>query len=163
MKDVLTALTTEIFKPLMTVVLPGAVSISTAMIAIFLRYGRLREIAESHRVETAIVIGLITLIMGEIIEDLGSRVEYRLDKVLQQQKDNQGALKFPSFEAEWDKYLLFDCERGKEPVAIRYMRTLLLRMKFELGKMGGFLIAGVGLWFIDGVVVLSQKLLLSAL
>lgn len=159
MKDVLTALTTEIFKPLMTVVLPGAVSISTALIALFIHFERLRDLSETHRVESGILMALMALVMGEVLEDIGSRIEYRFDRALKRGKDESGNLKFPEFDREWDRYLLFDCERNKEPVAVRYIRTLLLRMKFELGMLLGFSAFAISLWFLP--LSLGWKLFLD--
>jgi hypothetical protein len=60
-----------------------------------------------------------------VSEDLGARLEQCFDKRLAKQPGYEGHLE------EWFKYLRIAFD--KEPVGQRYLKTLVLRLKFELG------------------------------
>jgi hypothetical protein len=62
-----------------------------------------------------------------VTEDLGARIEESLDKRLLKQSGYQRHYE------EWFDYLRIAFD--KEPVGHRYLRTLVLRLKVELGMM----------------------------
>lgn len=84
------------------------------------------------------LLALGCIAAGLFVEDIGSRIESRcFDKWLSKQ---------PTFSAhaeEWNRYLRLAFKI--EPVGQRYLRTILLRFKFELGTAIALLSSGVGL------------------
>jgi hypothetical protein len=91
----------------------------------------------------AVTVLLVAAIMvGLLLEDVGSRVEAEL-------WDNRLKRRDPNFGGYWDSYLRLEYEKDKEPLGQHYMRTILLRMKFELSFAIALLIA------LPGFVVMS--------
>jgi hypothetical protein len=134
MREIFGAFSSEVFRPLMTILLPGVVALSTWIIGLLQNHSVLRELLEAKRVESAILVFLSALALGEVIEDLGSRIEYRYDK----RQENKN----PEFTEEWYRYLALAFEI--EPVGHRYLKTLVLRLKFQLGLGIGIIFAGAG-------------------
>jgi hypothetical protein len=92
------------------------------------------------------------LFVGLVIEDIGARIESWLDNCGDKRTDAKHT-------KEWYAYLrtAFICE----PIGRRYIRTLVTRLKFELGTSIAIFIAAVGvlvLW-IEGLS--SSKLSLT--
>jgi hypothetical protein len=138
MKEIFSAFGSEIFRPLVTIVIPGAMAISVWFVVALQKFTQLRAIAESNHTETTLVLVLCSVAAGLLIEDIGSRIESRyLDKRLGAQ---------PAFSAhseEWNQYLRLVFKT--EPVGQRYLRAILLRFKFELGTAIALLSSGLGL------------------
>ena len=68
---------------------------------------------------------LVVLTAGLIVEELGARIESHFDQVVKHRAGYERHLE------EWFDYLRLAFER--EPIGHRYLRTLVLRLKFELG------------------------------
>jgi hypothetical protein len=136
-REIFGAFGSEVFRPLMTILLPGMAAISTWAVGLLQRYEPVRAIAENKRLEGTVVVFLVALAVGEVLEDIGSRIEFQFDK--HQERKN------PQFKQEWYRYLALQFE--KEPVGHRYLRNLVLRLKFELGLGAGIFIGGLGILF----------------
>lgn len=97
---------------------------------------------------------LAMTLVGLVLEDMGARVETRWDA----RKDKQNG----SHVDNWYAYLRTAFKA--DPIGRRYVRTLVLRLKFELGIAFAVLSAGVGilwLWYMGlsfRVVVASELL-----
>lgn len=92
---------------------------------------------------------LVGLIMGIILENIGSRIEVNIyDNLLSQRKKDY-------FET-WEKFLMIQYQ-GQEPIGHRYLRNILFRMKFELSAGVGLIImtTGLGIYNIDHVIFRS--------
>jgi hypothetical protein len=136
MKELFSAFGTGVFRPLMTLFAPGVVSILPWLIGLMQRFPSLYEIINNNRTESALSLSLLALMIGLLLEDFGGHFEaHVLDK-------NRNAQTKDEHSREWNQYLrvAFRCE----PVGARYMRNILLRMKFELGMAGACLIAAFG-------------------
>ena len=95
------------------------------------------------------------LFVGLLLEDFGSYIEVRLfDAALNQ---------FTSEEHSRNWYQYLRTVFKDEPVGVRYMRTVLLRMKFELGAAAGLAVAAAGCFTIDVPLSLSSMGALSVL
>jgi hypothetical protein len=152
MREVFGAFQSEVFRPLMTILIPGAVGLVGLFAVLIQRCDDFKVFVLARTNQTAFVFLFVALIVGEIFEDLGSRVEYRVfDKTLEKMKKKEAKktengnepLEYPHFTKEWFDYLAQSF--GTEPVGHRYMRTLVFRLKFELGMACGTLGLGVGL------------------
>jgi hypothetical protein len=124
-KEITAAFQSEVFHPIATLVVPGFFTLFTLSIAIWQRHPTIQKVAEAHPGLATTVAVLVVLACGLITEDLGARLEQRFDMRLKEQ---------PGYEKhyeEWFDYLRIAFER--EPVGHRYLKTLVLRLKFELG------------------------------
>jgi hypothetical protein len=77
MKEIFSAFGSEIFRPLATIVIPGAMALSVWFIVLLQKFTFLRALAEAHRTETAVLLALACIAAGLFVEDIGSRIESR--------------------------------------------------------------------------------------
>jgi hypothetical protein len=148
MNDLSAVFQSEVFRPVVDLVVPGFYAASMGMLVCWQRIPQLPNFVDSHATASTLVLLLIVLTFGLIVEDLGSRVETVLDACL---------LKTSGFEEhikEWYEYLriAYVCE----PIGHRYLRSLVLRLKFELGMAAG------SPFFITGVLLLKTSWLVRA-
>jgi hypothetical protein len=96
-------------------------------------------VANNHT-ETAWILLFVTIAIGLVVEDWGARIENALDE--NAEVDSKG-----EHFRNWYAYLRTCFE--SDPVGRRYTRTLVLRLKFELGMAVAMLIGSVGiLWLL---------------
>lgn len=125
MKELTAAFQSEVFRPVATLVAPGFFALFTVGIFVWQRFPGLATFAEAHPGLATTSAVLTVLMVGLVTEDLGARLEQHFDVQLTKQ---------PGYEQhgqEWFEYLRLAFER--EPVGHRYLRSLVLRLKFELG------------------------------
>jgi hypothetical protein len=140
MKEIFSAFGSEIFRPLATTVIPGAMTITVWFIVLIQRFALLRDLVSANHTETAVLLALISIASGLLVEDCGSRIESRwFDRRLEKNP------KFSTHEEEWNQYLRLAFKI--EPVGQRYLRTIFMRFKFELGTAVALLSSAVGLFF----------------
>lgn len=167
MKEIFSAFGSEIFRPLVTIVIPGAMAISVWFVVVLQKFTQLCVLAEGNHTETTLLLVLASIAAGLLVEDIGSRIESRfLDKSLGAQ---------PAFSAhseEWNQYLRLVFKT--EPVGQRYLRAILLRFKFELGTAIALLSSGIGLllttlslckaltWFVVFIAIAAYLILVEA-
>jgi hypothetical protein len=136
MKELFAAFNSDFFRALTTLIIPGAVAVSTWAVQLVLAYEPLKKMVHENHVETAFVIGTAIVFIGMIIEDVGARIESLLDSRADRRTNGKHT-------EEWYSYLR--TAFVSEPIGRRYIRTLVTRLKFELGTAIGILIADVGL------------------
>lgn len=130
------AFTSEVFRPLVSLLLPGSLALSTWVIALTWKYPHLRELMSQNHTETAVLLTLAVTFAGMVIEDLGTRVEVMFDDWSDDKSGEQHT-------QNWYAYLRTSFQ--SDPIGRRYARSLVLRLKFELGAGFGFLFALGGL------------------
>lgn len=84
---------------------------------------------------------LISLVTGIIFENIGSFIEVHL-------YDKRNSKNDPNYLRTWEEYLLLNYA-GKEPIGHRYIRNILLRMKFELSFGCALIPMAIGLITLD--------------
>lgn len=91
-------------------------------------------------------IVLVALVMGIILENIGSRIEVNI-------YDNLLSRRRKEYFENWEKFLMIQYQ-GQEPIGHRYLRNILFRMKFELSAGAGLIImtAGLGIYNIGHVI-----------
>jgi hypothetical protein len=124
MPNFFSAFTTDVFRPLATLLIPGAVGVSTWFIALVWQFPSLRDIVTRNHTETGFALLFATVFAGMVFEDLGARYEILLDWWADRRTSNEHT-------SNWWKYL--QTAFKSEPIGRRYARTLVLRLKFELG------------------------------
>src|SRR5438067_1572603 len=120
MKELLAGFAVEIFRPVVTLLIPGFWVLAPWTIAIFLHYPTDWSFACDHRDGSGLVFVVIATALGMVLENLGAQLEECFFKRLTKNDYSN-----------WYAYLALAPER--EPIGLRYIRTVVLRMKFELG------------------------------
>jgi hypothetical protein len=130
--DKLSAVNLTFDKLLITVLIPGLVAIFPYLLLIYNLYPDFYGSITSNYTYVITLVTILSLIFGLIIENIGSRIEVEVfDKV------NKCDSKI------WEKFLKLSYE--KEPVGHRYLRNILMRMKFELGLFIALIFMAIGL------------------
>jgi hypothetical protein len=148
MKELLAGFAVDIFRPVVTLVVPGFWALAPWVVALFLCYPSSWVFANAHPNGIGIAIVLAGTTAGLIFEDLGVRLEDHFFK------------RFGYTYESWTAYL--KRTETTEAIGIRYIRTLVLRLKFEQGMAvsGPFALAGV---LVTPMSSLGLKLSLTAL
>lgn len=147
--DLISGLKSELFRPLVTLAIPG--SIATAPF-VLLALGRVTELAAFRDTQPSmfvVILAMTVLAVGLVLEDVGARVETLWDWRLKR--------KNAAFDAEWHAYLALSTQ--DEIVGQRYLRSVVTRMKFELATGPALLAHVVGLNWANvrlGFLTLSQ-------
>lgn len=141
--DLASALKTEILRPLTTLIIPGALAVSPYVVLLWIHHPALARFADSHPTLAGTLLVLLTLAAGHLLEDAGSALERRWDA--RRERENPGQR-----EARWLPYLQLRIPEDR--VGQRYLRTLLVRMKFEL------LLFWALLAFLPGFLALQARL-----
>jgi hypothetical protein len=115
----------EVFRPIVTLVVPGFYASATISISMLERFGKLGTTIDQYPGVASTVFLLIVLASGLIAEEVGARIETHFDKVVTR------CAGYERHKEEWFDYLRLAFER--EPVGHRYLRSIVLRLKFELG------------------------------
>jgi hypothetical protein len=82
---------------------------------------------------------ILSISLGLVLEIIGSYIEVGcFDKYFESAKYSPthpihpGELKYPTFRNDWETYLKSNFKKDEEPVIMRYIRSVLFKMKFEL-------------------------------
>jgi hypothetical protein len=128
----------EAYRAVVTQVLPGLIASAPWIIALYdWSPGARAFLSQSTPVATAALF-LAAVFWGFVCEDFGARAEVWIER-WQTRKNRAGA------RDNWFNYLRR--VYMVEPPGIRYMRTLVTRMKFELNSCLALLTASIGLDF----------------
>jgi hypothetical protein len=137
MKDIFSAFQADVFRPIVSLLIPGAIATSSWFVALLWKYPTLQTLVAANHTETIFLLLLAMLGLGLICENLGSRIEILYDGLAREQDGE--------FDSVWFSYLR--TAFVAEPIGQRYLRTTVLRLKFELGSCVGIAIADAGvLW-----------------
>jgi hypothetical protein len=155
MPNFFSAFTNDVFRPLATLLIPGAIAISTWFIALLWHFPKLNDLTSKNRVESGFILFLATVFAGMVLEDIGARWEVQLDRWADERTDNEHS-------RNWLAYL--QTAFKADPVGRRYARALVLRLKFELGTAFAMVSAAIGLiWLVTLGFSLRATLLLELL
>jgi len=140
MREIFSAFGSEVFRPVMTLLIPGAIALSTWIVGLLQRSPSLYALVNANHFETGLVLLFLSVAVGQVLEDLGARVEVCcFDRMLRRRRGYENHMQ------EWFAYLRLAFKA--EPVGHRYLRTLVLRMKFELGTALALVPCGVGCFY----------------
>ena len=135
--DLTSTLRGEAFRPMATIIAPGAFGLAPFAALAYSASGIGREFWDAHPIAVGVALFILSIAFGLVFENIGSRVEHWIDKSV--------ARKDPTFDPTWRAYLMLTYEQ--EPIGQRYLRTILFRLKFELGILGSAPAQGLG-WFL---------------
>lgn len=136
MPNFFSAFTNDVFRPLATLLIPGAIGVSTWFIALIWRFPTLNDLVRRNHGDSGFVLLLAAVFAGMVFEDFGARLEVRLDRWADGRTNDEHT-------RNWRRYL--QTAFKSDPVGRRYARTLVLRLKFELGTAFAMISAVLGL------------------
>ena len=164
--DLISGLKSEFFRPLVTLIVPGAISVAPLVLLAQARIAAIGPFWKDHPAAFTAILLTTIVAAGLVLENLGSRIEESIwDPMLKRRNK--------SFDEEWHEYLQLNTR--DEIVAQRYLRSMLTRMKFELAAAPAFMLHAIGLraanrklefltgselWSITAVLVLLSGFLL---
>lgn len=144
--DLTGTLKNEIFRPLTTTVVPGVVAVTPYVFLVLATVPGAHGFRTENPEASAVLIGTAVLAAGLIIEDVGSVIEFRFcEALLKRNLKRKDPL--VDLDAQWNRYLRLRVQ--DELVGQRFLRTLLLRLKFELSMAPALVASLVGLWWIQ--------------
>jgi hypothetical protein len=153
MKELFSAFSAAVFYPLVSLVMPGLTAL-TCWFLLLTTKTQFRSLVGRNHTETAFVLMLLSIFVGTVIDDLGTRLESTwLDRA-------RNARTGGAHREEWWAYLRKPYE--VEPSGRRHLRKLVARLKFELGVPAGFAITIPALW-LNQLVTWQLCILVSAL
>jgi hypothetical protein len=140
MPNFFSAFTSEVFRPLATLLVPGSIGISTWLIGLLWTFPSLKGLVSANHTESSLVVVLGVTFAGLVFEDFGSRIEEWLDHRADNATNGEHI-------RNWFRYLRTSFVA--DPIGRRYIRTLVLRLKFELGIAFSMLSAMLGIvWLV---------------
>ena len=80
MPNFFSAFASDVFRPLATLLIPGAIGVITWFIALLWRFPALRKLVTGNHAETGFVLFLAMVFAGMVFEDFGARWEVLLDR-----------------------------------------------------------------------------------
>ena len=146
MKDVVSAFGSDVLRPLVSLVVPGSIAVAPGMAALLWANPWLRCAVMSNRNEFTAALVLLVLFAGLLCEDLGSHLEFLFDCLLDNPSGKAAEARVKDAHGQnWYEYLRIAYRI--EPIGHHYMRTLVIRLKFELGSCAAFVFATLGIWW----------------
>ncbi len=119
------ALNREFFRPFATLVAPGATLIAPFCLVALHYYPDLSDLWKASSGSALLALTVLTVAAGLVLEDIGARIEMLWDRKIEY-KDG-------THKSTWESYLRLVYDPGHEPIGQHYLRSIVLRLKFELG------------------------------
>jgi hypothetical protein len=137
--DLISAFKSEVLRPIVTLVIPGATAIAPWVIVVSYYIPKVAEFWKNHPTAFVAIITACVLSAGLILEDIGASIETFIWNRVADEATKQ----------EWDKYLKLQLK--DEIVGQRYLQTILMRLKFELSMPPALVVFAMGLLWIEGL------------
>jgi hypothetical protein len=148
----LTTLNLSFDRIIIQLVIPGLIAGFPYVLLFFKERSDAQEffLTDSNGLFVAFLI-VTGLIVGLLLENIGSRIELHLYDWKQKKTD-------PSFDETWQKFLQISFNPETEPIGHDYLRGILFRMKFELsaGVALLFMVLGLGIYNCDNSIFPNQ-------
>lgn len=121
--DVTSAFKSEVFRPLVTLVIPGAIAHAPYILVVAHYFPQTVQFWNEHPSAFVSILVISVLAVGLVLENLGSVIEWNVfDEILDRREGTH--------KIEWEEYLKLWLK--DEIVGQRYLRQSLTRLKFEL-------------------------------
>ncbi|MGA9545193.1 MAG: hypothetical protein WBQ85_16575 [Candidatus Sulfotelmatobacter sp.] len=111
MPNFFSAFSSDVFRPLATLLIPGAIGLATWLIALLWRFPALEKLVAGNHAETGFVLFLAMVFAGMVFEDFGARWEVLLDRWADDRTDGQHT-------KNWNAYLQVAFK--SDPIGRRY-------------------------------------------
>ena len=120
--DIDKAVSNDVFKPLVSIAIPGGIAVAPYVILAQHYIPATTAFWHDHDAAFTSIVVAVILAIGLMLEDLGALIESRLDASLDKKTSSQVS--------NWNAYLKLQTK--DEFIAQRYIRTVVTRLKFEL-------------------------------
>lgn len=138
--DISSVFKTEVFRPIVITLVPGLMAVVPYLFIVHYYFPNIASLFSKHSSAFIIVVLLVCIAFGQILEDFGSLIETAMWKwVVGSKHDNE----------IWNEFLR--THFVKEPIGLRYMRTIVLRMKFENSFIAALCFFSAGIFWL-GIV-----------
>ncbi|HVN87979.1 MAG TPA: hypothetical protein VMW17_24320 [Candidatus Binatia bacterium] len=143
--DLISGLRSELFRPLVTLLVPGAIAIAPYWVVLQSRVPEVVTFKADNPSALVAILLVVIIAAGLTLEDIGARIEREVwDRRLRTLGE------FANFDAQWHQYLSLKTQ--DEIVGQRYLRTILVRMKFEISTGPALIIHLIGLIWVNHVL-----------
>lgn len=130
--DPVSGLKGELFRPLTTVLVPGVVAATPFTAMAFKRFPQLEPLLSSTLGMGALIL-FLGVLFGMLMEDFGSRIEICLWRLFSGNEER---------DKDWEMYL--QLKTKDEIIGQRYLKTVHMRLKFELSLIPALVVFGIG-------------------
>lgn len=133
--DFTSAFKSEIFRPLVTLFVPGCIAVAPHIVVANYYAKQVGEFWDKYPSAFTFLAVIFVLAAGLTLEDIGMAIERLWDRLLEKSK--------PGHIEQWHEYLQLDID--DEIVGQRYLRQIRTWMRFELAMVPALLSFAVGL------------------
>lgn len=138
MNDSLKDLRFDINRIVFQLLIPGIFAVFPFFVLFLAKCDELKIYFKQSEGMCFVALFILSITAGLILEDIGSLIEKDV-------WDRVNKRKYPEAENEWERYLKLDLPIDVPLIAERYLRTIVVRMKFELSFGVALLIMVIGL------------------
>lgn len=147
--DKLSSLNLDFDRVLIQLIIPGLTAVFPWAILFFNHHHVERDLLCNNMPIMVTIITILSLISGIILENFGGLIEVCF-------YDKKNSKTDPNYLEIWDKFLLLNYA-GHQPIGHRYLRNILLRMKFELSFGLAIIPMAVGLVILDNQYIIFES------
>jgi hypothetical protein len=138
--DFTSVLKNELFRPVTTLIIPGAIALGPWILVIRSYYPVVHTFWTNHPDAFVAIISICVISAGLVLDNVGAAIEYYAwDAILKHRQSGHWD--------RWEAYLKLKI--SDEYVGQRYLRNTLVRMKFELAMIPALTSFGIGLAWSD--------------
>ena len=158
--DLASGLRDELFRPVVTIVIPGVLAMTPFVFVLGLYYPRLPEFIHDESGLAAFLGFIAAITFGLLSYEIGTIGEAEmLDRILVWWTRKKLTTESNPFLDNWYLYLRCTFDENKEPIGQRYIHDVILYLRFELNMAASLLIGWIGiLWLHNKGSVLSGDL-----
>jgi hypothetical protein len=144
--EVTGVLKNEIFRPFASVIVPGSIAVTPYVMLLSHYVPTTEKFFLAHPNAFAAAMVVVIVAFGFFLENIGSRIETLIDNAIKK--------KVPTHSTIWMEYLVL--KMSDEYVGQRYLRTLVLRLKYELSMVPALVLLGMALIWLNCVYSIWQ-------
>ncbi len=143
--DAENALKSEIFKPIVITLAPGMLAVSPYFFVAQYFHPSLFDSLKDHEVPALASVFALVIIVGYILENIGSQIEHLLWRTYEEPGDLE----------KWHDYLLSKTDASQ--TICSYISSIVLRMKFENSIIAALAIFWLGLTWLYRLAIVDQS------
>ncbi len=136
-------LKTEVLQPVTTWIIPGSIAVAPYILVTSHYFPRVEPFWNTSSGAFFAIVAILVVAVGLILEDIGEHIEQLWDSILNCKAEDKGK----DVTSTWHEYLKLNIK--DEYIGQRYLRTILVRLKFELSMCPALVAFAVGLNWVN--------------